>query len=68
MDCEPKRASRRKRLAKVEREPTRPKRARPCSKDDWTVIVDLPDPVPIFDAEMHVLEVYLGKALDDLLG
>jgi len=68
MGCESKRASRRKRLAKVEREPARPKRARHCSPDDWAVIVDLPDLVPVLNAEMHVLEVYLGKALDELLG
>lgn len=35
--------------------------------EGWTVVDDLPRPVPVGRAELEVLEMYLGPALDDLL-
>ncbi|WP_261926225.1 hypothetical protein [Methylorubrum sp. GM97] len=35
--------------------------------EEWTVVDDLPRPVPVGRAELEVLEMYLGPALDDLL-
>ncbi|WP_455961540.1 hypothetical protein [Methylorubrum aminovorans] len=35
--------------------------------DDRAVVDDLPRPVPVGRAELEVLEMYLGPALDDVL-
>lgn len=35
--------------------------------EERTVVDDLPRPVPIGRAELEVLEMYLGPALDELL-
>jgi hypothetical protein len=42
-------------------------RAPACAHPDLRVVDDLPRPVPVGRAELDVLEMYLGPALDALL-
>ncbi|GEL44471.1 hypothetical protein MEX01_50620 [Methylorubrum extorquens] len=37
------------------------------ASEGWAVVDDLPRPLPIGRAELEVLEMYLGSALDGLL-
>lgn len=39
-------------------------RLRPSDPGFWTVINELPDPVPVANAELNALESYFGGVLD----
>ncbi|MBI1181533.1 MAG: hypothetical protein GC201_13340 [Alphaproteobacteria bacterium] len=43
------------------------RKARRHSADDYTVIVDLPDPLPITEAEIELLESELADFIAELL-
>jgi hypothetical protein len=42
-------------------------KARRHSADDYTVIFDLPDPLPVTDAELELLESELAEFIAELL-
>lgn len=40
---------------------------RPTDPEFWTVINELPDPLPVSKAEIDALERYFGGVLDEVL-
>lgn len=42
-------------------------RARRCNERPWNVVDDLPDPLPVTQSELDVIETYLVEHLDELL-
>jgi hypothetical protein len=41
---------------------------RPTDPEFWTVINELPDPLPVSTAEMDAIERYFSDVLDEVLG
>lgn len=39
---------------------------RPIDPEFWTVVNELPDPLPVATAEIEALERYFGEVLDDV--
>lgn len=39
---------------------------RPIDPEFWTVVSELPDPLPVTTAEIEALERYFGDVLDDV--
>lgn len=38
------------------------------AKDEWRVVDDWPDTIPVTSAEIEVLENFLGRLLDEIIG
>lgn len=45
-----------------------PSKLRPTDPEFWTVINELPDPLPVATAELNAIERYFSDVLDELLG
>ena len=45
-----------------------PSKLRPTDPDFWTVINELPDPLPVSTAELDAIERYFSDVLDEVLG
>lgn len=41
--------------------------ALPCRPDQWRVIVEMKDPLPVNSREIEIIEHYLAELIDDLL-
>jgi hypothetical protein len=44
-----------------------PPRPRPSDPEFWTVVNELPDPIPVSKAELDAIERYFGDLLDTVL-
>lgn len=45
-----------------------PSKLRPTDPEFWTVINELPDPLPVSTAELDAIERYFSDVLDEVLG
>lgn len=45
-----------------------PSKLRPTDREFWTVINELPDPLPVSTAELDAIERYFSDVLDEVLG
>ncbi len=45
-----------------------PSNLRPTDPEFWTVINELPDPLPVSTAELDAIERYFSDVLDEVLG
>lgn len=41
---------------------------RPTDPEFWTIMNELPDPLPVSKAEIDVIEQYFGDLLDEVFG
>jgi hypothetical protein len=49
------------------REPSKTAAPMPCKRDQWRVIVEMSDPLPLNSREIEIIENYFADIIDDLL-